>query len=318
MKTRRLGRTNLQVSELVFGAGFVGGIMVLPPDDVKRKALRRAFDAGINWIDTAPLYGQGKSEEALGRLLKDFPEKPLLSTKVNVDDYQDIAGDIERSVAASLKRLRRDSVDLLQLHNRIAAKSGPDRTLGIEDAIRTAEIMKNLGVSRHVGMTALGETPYVLKAIESGQFDTAQVYYNMLNPSAARRMPPAWRGQDFAGVVDACKRHDMGIMNIRVFASGVLATDVRHGREVALAENSELDVEARRAAAAFGVLKDDYGTRAQTALRFSLANPDLSCVIIGLAELDHLEQAIGAHAKGPLPREAVAKLDGVYERGFAS
>jgi aryl-alcohol dehydrogenase-like predicted oxidoreductase len=320
MRKRRFGRTGLQVSELAFGAGYVGGIMILPDDDTKRKALRRAFDAGINWIDTAPLYGQGKSEEALGRLLKEFPEKPYLSTKVNVDDYKDVRGGIERSMHASLKRLNRESVDLLQLHNRIAPESGENRTIGIrqvlEEVLPALEKMRAQKLTRFIGLTALGETPCLLQAIESGRFDSAQVYYNALNPSAARRMPPAWTGQDFGGVIDACKRHDMAIMNIRVFASGALATDTRHGREVQLTENSDLGTEKRRAAGVFSVLKNEFGTRAQTALRFSLANPDLSCVVIGLAELSHLEEAIAAQSKGALPSEALQELEPVYAGNF--
>jgi L-galactose dehydrogenase/L-glyceraldehyde 3-phosphate reductase len=320
MKTRRFGRTGLQVSELVFGGGYVGGILILADDDTRRKALRRAFDAGINWIDTAPLYGQGKSEEALGWLLNEFPERPYLSTKVNVDDHKDIRGDIERSMHASLKRLGRDSVDLLQLHNRIAAEAGPNRTIGIgevlDEAIPALERMREQGLARFIGLTALGETPAILRAIDSDRFDSAQVYYNALNPSAARRMPAQWSGQDFAGVIDACKRADMAIMDIRVFASGVLATDVRHGREVVLSENSGLDIEQRRARAVFATLGNQYGTRAQTAVRFALAHPDLSCVVIGLAELAHLEEAVAAQAMGPLPRAAIERLDAAYESGL--
>lgn len=320
MKTRRFGRTGIQVSEIAFGAGYVGGILILADDETKRKALRRAFDAGINWIDTAPLYGQGRSEEALGALLREFSEKPYLSTKVNVDDYQDIRGNIERSMHASLERLRRDTVDLLQLHNRIAPESGPGRAIGIRDVLEKVlpalEEMRAQNLTRFIGLTALGETPYIVQAIESGRFDSAQVYYNAINPSAARSMPKGWTGQDFAGVIDACKRHDMGIMNIRVFASGALATDERHGREVQVTEQADLASETRRSRAIYSVLKDRYGTRAQTALRFSLANPDLSCVIIGLAELDHLEQAIGAQAKGPLPSEAIQRLETAYANGF--
>jgi aryl-alcohol dehydrogenase-like predicted oxidoreductase len=107
------------------------------------------------------------------------------------------------------------------------------------------------------------------------------------------------------------------MMNIRVFASGVLATDERHGREVVLTENSALEVETKRAHAALAALGAGYGTRAQTALRFSLSNPDLACVVIGLAEPSHLEEAIAAEAMGPLPAAAIAKLEAVYARGFA-
>lgn len=77
MKTRRFGRTGLDISEMVFGGGFVGGIIIHAEEDTKRAAIRRALDAGVNWIDTAPLYGQ--SETALGWLLAEIDETPNLS-----------------------------------------------------------------------------------------------------------------------------------------------------------------------------------------------------------------------------------------------
>jgi aryl-alcohol dehydrogenase-like predicted oxidoreductase len=324
IRKRRFGRTGLQVSELAFGGGYVGGLLILADDDTRRRALARAFQAGINWIDTAPLYGQGRSEEALGWLLAEFKERPYVSTKVGLDPAKldDIPGEIERSVHASLKRLRRDSVDLLQLHNPIAAqpKTGALRTIGLDDALRAADAlqrMKEKRLTRFIGLTALGETPAVIRAIDSGRFDSAQVYYNLLNPSAARAMPAAWTGHDFSGVIAACKRHDTAVMCIRVLASGVLATDVRHGREVAVTESADLGTEQRRAAAVFAVLQDNYGTRAQAAVRFALANPDLATVVVGLAELRHLEEAVAAQAKGPLPADAIARLEAVYARGFA-
>jgi L-glyceraldehyde 3-phosphate reductase len=316
MKTRRFGRSGLQVSQVVFGAGYVGGIIVLADDDTRRRVLRRALDAGINWIDTAPLYGEGRSEEALGWLLAEVKDKPYLSTKVRLDKLDDIPGEIERSVHASLKRLKRDSVDLLQLHNQLDA-SNIDHVLkkgGVADGL---ERMREQGLTRFVGLTALGEAPAIVRAIDSGRFDSAQVYYNLLNPSAARAMPAGWSGHDFSGVCAACKRHDVAMMNIRVFASGVLATDQRHGREIALTENSALEVETQRAHAALAALGTGHGTRAQTALRFSLANPDLACVVIGLAERSHLEEAIAAEAMGPLPAQAIAKLEAVYAKGFS-
>ncbi len=327
MKTRRFGRTGLQVSQVVFGAGYVGGIIVLADDDTRRRALRRALDAGINWIDTAPLYGQGRSEEALGWLLAEVKEKPYLSTKVRLDlgKLADIPGEIEKSVHESLKRLKRDSVDLLQLHNQIGVRTGSGvlGAISIDDVLKKGgvadglERMREQKLTRYIGLTALGEATSIVRAIDSGRFDSAQVYYNLLNPSAARAMPKGWAGHDFAGVCAACKRHDVAMMNIRVFASGVLATDERHGREIALTENSGLEVETKRAHAALAALGTGHGTRAQTALRFSLANPDLACVVIGLAELSHLEEAIAAEAMGPLPKEVIEKLEPVYARGFA-
>ena len=105
-------------------------------------------------------------------------------------------------------------------------------------------------------------------------------------------------------------------MNIRVFAAGLIATDVRHGREVIITDDTETAEEERRAQAVFRELGGEYGSRAQTGIRFSLANPDISCVVFGLAELDHLEQALAAAEMGPLPEAALARLQALYERNF--
>lgn len=324
MKYRRFGRTGLEVSEIVFGGGAVGGIVIDPDDDTKRTAIRRALDGGINWIDTASLYGQGRSEEALGWLLPEiepeYENKPYLSTKVRLDEdrLDDIGGQIEASLHASLKRLNRESVDLFQLHNEI----GPGfRGVGLTvaqvmEVADGLDAMRAQGLTKFIGLTALGDVPTVSEAISSGRFDSAQVYYNMLNPSAARAMPAAWPGHDFSGIVAACRDQDMAIMGIRVFAAGILATDRRHGREAVLTRDTETEAEEARGRAVFDVLGEAHGTRAQTALRFGLANPDLSCIVVGMAELDHLEQALAAVDMGALPADAIAALDPVYESGF--
>lgn len=328
MKYRRFGRSGLRVSQVVFGGGYVGGVVILADDDTRRRVLRRALDAGINWIDTAPLYGQGRSEEALGWLLAEVEDKPYLSTKVrlDLDDLADIPGAIEHSMHESLRRLKRDSVDLLQLHNQIGMRTGAGvlGAISVEDVLRKdgvadgLERMRKEGLTRFIGLTALGEAPAIVRALDSGRFDSAQLYYNLLNPSAARAMPPGWRGHDFSGVCAACARHDVAMMGIRVFASGVLATDVRHGREMVLTEHSALEVETRRAQAALAALGAGHGTRAQTALRFALAQPEFACFVVGLGEPSHLDEVIEAEAKGPLPAEVIAQLEPVYAGNFGS
>jgi L-galactose dehydrogenase len=85
-----------------------------------------ALDGGVNWIDTAPMYGQGKSEEAIGWLLKEINEDPIVSTKVNLDmtRLNDIAGQVEESLTTSLQLLDRDAVDVVHLHNCITPTTG--------------------------------------------------------------------------------------------------------------------------------------------------------------------------------------------------
>ena len=127
----------------------------------------------------------------------------------------------------------------------------------------------------------------------------------MLNPSAGQPMPPAWRGHDLGGLIEACRQHGVAVMNIRVLAAGVLATDQRHGREAPMSEAAPLPLEEQRARAVFARLGERYGSRAQTALRFALANPGIACVLVGMAELAHLEEALAAAELGPLPEEAL-------------
>ncbi len=316
MKYRTFGRTGLAVSEIVFGGGRVGGLLLFQDDDTKRAAIRRALAGGVNWIDTAPSYGDGKSESALGWLLAEVEETPYLSTKVGLDTdlLDDIPGQIERSLQASLTRLRRASVDLLQLHNTIAPEVG-DRAVTVDHVLRDGGVadgldrMRAQGLTRFIGITALGDAGCCRQVIESGRFDSAQVYYNLINPSAGRAVAAGWSGQDFGGVIAACRGNDVAVMDIRVLAAGILATDRRHGRESPLTDGSSIAAEERRAKAVFAVLGHGHGSRAQTAIRFALANPDIACVIVGLAELSHLEEALGAAEMGPLSDSALDRLD---------
>jgi aryl-alcohol dehydrogenase-like predicted oxidoreductase len=129
-------------------------------------------------------------------------------------------------------------------------------------------------------------------------------------------MPARWTGHDFGGVIAACKAQRTAIMAIRVFAAGVLASDTRHGREAVITRATDLATEARRARAVFSALGSGYGTRAQTALRFVLTNPDVSCAVIGLAEPAHLEEALAGAALGALPQPAMDALERLYATDF--
>lgn len=323
MRYRTFGRTGLQVSELVFGGGWVGGVLIHQSDVTKLATLRRAMSAGINWIDTASAYGKGQSEQALGWLLKEIDTKPYLSTKVVLDTERldDIAGQVERSLHESLQRLNRESVDLLLLHNQIeatltAGAVTPDHVLRANGAADALERMREQGSTRYIGFTALGDVAGCRQLINSGRFDAAQVYYNLLNPSAARPMPARWTGHDFGNLMAACKAQGTAVMAIRVFAAGVLASDVRHGREVVITRAAELTTEERRTRAVLAALGDANGTRAQDALRFVLTNPDVSCAIIGLAEPAHLEEALSGAALGVLPQPALDALEELYAKDF--
>ena len=143
MLKRRLGRTNLQISALTIGGGWVGGALIHQPDPVKRAMIACARAGGINWIDTAASYGQGQSEAAIGRLLENMPtdRRPHVSTKLRLDPARpdDFAAQIDDSVAASLERLKLPSVPLLQLHNPIAEA-------GHGDSVTAEQVLGDGGV----------------------------------------------------------------------------------------------------------------------------------------------------------------------------
>src|SRR3970040_39826 len=136
MKHRTFGRSGIKVSEIIFGAGSGGGLLIHQDDATKREAIRRALAGGINWIDTAAQYGNGKSEEALGWLLPEGGAEPYLSTQFSLagENLKDVPAQIEERFMGSLARLKRSSVDLLQLHNRIGTKPG-GRVMTVEQIL---------------------------------------------------------------------------------------------------------------------------------------------------------------------------------------
>jgi L-galactose dehydrogenase/L-glyceraldehyde 3-phosphate reductase len=325
MRKNALGRTGLQISEIALGAGVTGGILIEADQATQAAALRRAVAGGINWIDTAALYGNGASEANIGQHLAALSPRPQVSTKVRIesDQMSDIAGAIERSLEQSLKRLRVDRVALFQLHNQLGMAAGgrptltPQQVLGRGGVADTLDRLKQQGLFQASGITAVGDPEACLDVIETGRFDAAQIYYNAINPSAAwERAPAGWKAQNFAGVMTACRRQNMGVLNIRVWAGGPLATAKRPDRLAVLTGGTDLENELRCAAAVRTALGDAYGTPAQAALRFVLGNSDIATRVIGISELPFLDEALAAVPMGPLPQEAMSKLERLWRNDF--
>jgi D-threo-aldose 1-dehydrogenase len=323
MKKSILGRTGLEISEIAFGGGVTGGILINESEATRWAALQGAVAGGINWIDTAPLYGDGTSEETIGRHLSVLSPRPHVSTKVRLDreDMADIAGAIKRSLEQSLKRLQLEQVALLQLHNQIGTAVGERAPLSTRQVLGpvadTFDRLKEQGLIQASGISAVGSTAACLDVIESGRFDTAQIYYNAINPSAAwSRTTAEWKGQEFCGIIAACWRLNMGMLAIRVMAGGPLASPRRPDRLAMMTSDTDLDNEVRCAAAVRAALGPSYGTPAQVALRFTLGNRDLSSRVIGISELAQMDEALAAVERGPLPPEGVAKLDQLWATDF--
>src|ERR1700680_2333377 len=137
MEKRNLGRTGLDVSLLGFGCGAVGGLMVRGNPSDQERAVARALELGINYFDTAAMYGNGESERNLGRVIKSLKPDILGGTTVRVPDGERrrAAAAVAASLEASLARLQLDHVDLFQLHNHITADGSdsgftPEAVLG--------------------------------------------------------------------------------------------------------------------------------------------------------------------------------------------
>lgn len=322
MRMRDFGKTGLRVSALAFGCGRVGGLLINGRETDKQRAFDSALAGGINWFDTAEVYG---SEEALGRLLAASKADVHVSTKVTLDaSSADIAGDIVRQAEASMRRLQREQLTVLQVHNRID-DSGSDNALTVAQmtgpVLEGLTRMRDAGKTRLIGLTALGDTHSIHRVIDTGAFQSAQIYYNPVNPSSARAMPARWSGQDFDQVMRRAEEHGMGILGIRILDGGILATDARDKPASMMARETSEDVEQRKTHALLAALSRDYGdaiaNRAQFGVRFALANAHISASILGIGAPEHVDQALAAEAMGNLPQGVYDALEALYARDFA-
>lgn len=329
MKYRTLGRTGLQISEIVFGAGAVGGLLIFGEDETRRAAVRRMIDSGVNWIDTAPLYAGGRSEEAIGWLLGEIPEadRPHISTKIRIDRAAgDFQGQVERGVHESLERLKLKKIDLFQVHNGISVD--PEivtaSTLSVNDILGkngVADAMVNIkdqGLIDFMGITATGETDPIEQVVRSDRFDAAQVYYNLLNPSAGCSVPAGWSSDDYNRLIETCVEHGVGVLAFRVMAAGIIGTDVRHGRENPVGMFGDLAADEVRMKAVEPLFGETNGTRGEIGIRYALGHPGVSGALIGIAEPSQLEEAVHAVELGPLPDSLLNELNHLVDTDFGN
>jgi aryl-alcohol dehydrogenase-like predicted oxidoreductase len=315
-----LGRTGLKVSALGFGCGSVGGLLVRGEYPMMRRAVARALELGITYFDTASLYGDGQSEANLGAVLRELRADPIVGTKVRLKppDLDRIETATVESVEASLRRLGRERVDLIQLHNSFLPHTGPDwvgMTLHRFPAVlRAFETLERQGKVRFWGITGLGETELLHQALAAGGFHTVQTVYNLLNPSAGRPAPSGFPYQDYRRLIDGAAGQQMGVIAIRVLAGGALSgTPDRHPvaarsvAPIATERDYAADVaQARR----FAFLVEDGTVKSlvEAAIRFVISKPEVSTALVGVSSLEQLDHAVECANRGPLPAEALGRL----------
>lgn len=319
MEMRTLGRTGLKTSVLGFGCGAVGGLMTKGEPADQERAVARALEAGINYFDTAAVYGNGESERNLGRVLAKLKPQVIVGTKVRLapDELTRIGAATGAALDASLARLGRSSVDLFQLHNPIEM-SGRPGTITVEavldQVVPAFDKLRRAGKLRFAGITATGEAGALRRVVDAQVFDTAQVMYNMLNPSAGGPLPVGAPGQDYGRLLEHTRKARMGVIGIRALAGGALSgSEARHPLAMQVVDpigsgrDFRADVDRARRFEAL-VREGIAGSLTEAAMRFAIAHEGMTTMIIGYSTLEHLEQAIAAVNKGALPRAALDRV----------
>jgi aryl-alcohol dehydrogenase-like predicted oxidoreductase len=320
MEYRTLGRTGIRVSAIAFGAGPVSGWMAELTPEEQAAVVRRALDVGITWFDTAAGYGNGLSESSLGCAFAQLglPEGTHVATKVRypADRLGDIRGYTRESVAASLERLRMRRVTLLQLHNSITACRGdeptsltPEDVLGRGGVLDAFRELQADGLVDFLGLTGIGQPASMRAVVDSGAFDTIQVPFNALNPSAGYPMPGGFGETDYGNIIADCAAQKMGVFAIRVFAGGALAgrPPSAHTLKTPFFPLALYERDQRRATR-IAELLGPTESLTEAALQFVLDHPHVAAAIVGFRNSGEIEEAERWLAAGPLPPELHAML----------
>jgi aryl-alcohol dehydrogenase-like predicted oxidoreductase len=329
MQYRNIGQTGLRVSEIGFGCGNNAVLMVKAPYEEQVKAVRHALDAGINFFDTAFAYGLGKSEENLGRILKDLGANPVISTKIRLeaDAVSDVKAATVRAVEAGLKRLGRDRVDFVQLHTRVTLERGADKRFSLtpkdvlepNGVIAGFKAMRDRGNAGFFGFSGLGDPKALHELVDSGEFHGFQCYYNLLNPSAGHAVPPEFSALDYGLILDRAAAKGMGAFVIRVLAAGALTSDPSTGgggSGQTLSPGSDYPVDLQRAEKVQVALGVDKKNLTQAAIRFGLMNPKVSTVLVGFSNTTHVDEAVACTGAPGLSDEQMGQVRKLWQTNF--
>ena len=314
MELRTLGSTDLKVSEIGFGAWAIGGTSEAAgmqwgwgetPEQDAIAAIHRARDLGVNFFDTADVYGNGRSEEVLGKALASDWGKVLIASKVgNVVRHGKGAKDWSRehlvkSCEASLKRLNKDVIDLYQLHN------PTDYDIRHGDWPETMELLQKHGKIRYYGVSVfLPEEAMAVLARNKAQ--VIQLAYNPL------------RLEMEEGVLPLAQRKNVGIIARVPLYYGILAgkfkpdttfpSDDHRSHTLPPETMRELVPRADKLRALAGIKEGDSAAFAQWALRFILSNPAVSTVIPGARNPEQAEKNCSGSDGSLLPKEQVEEV----------
>ena len=272
-------------------------------------------------------YGNGLSETHLGQVLAKLkPSGIFVGTKVRIPSAQfgGIAAEVTRSLDASLQRLGMDHVDIFHLHNPITAAGGGE-SLSVTQVLREVapafEALRAAGKIRSLGITAVGDTVALHEVLDSQLFQSAQVSYNMLNPSAAQPLPAGYPAQDYGRLFGHTVAAGVGVVGIRVLAGGALSgVAERHPTASPPPEpiGSALSygTDLQRAQRLMPLVTEGFaGSLAEAATRYAISHPAMGSILVGMATVEEFEASLAAVLKGPLSAEALARVEALSQ-GF--
>lgn len=316
MKYRELGRTGWAVSEVSFGAWAIGGSWGPVDDQESLRALHRAVDLGVNFIDTADVYGNGRSERLIGQLLRERPERIYVATKAGrgAEPHTEANYTPERLrhfVERSLRNLRTEAIDLLQLH------CPPNPVYYNPEVFASLELLAEEGKILHYGVS-VETVEQGLKAIEYPNLQSVQIIFNIF------RQRPAELFLRLAAL------RKVGVIARVPLASGLLGG--RLTRETAFPRNDHRNFNRRGEyfdrGETFSGVDLETGleaveqlrsmvpagfTLAQFALRWILMFEGITCAIPGAKRVAQVEENVGASDLAPLSDAQMERVREIYE-----
>jgi aryl-alcohol dehydrogenase-like predicted oxidoreductase len=310
MKYRRFGRTDWRVSEVGYGMWGMGGEWKNSDDEESLNSLQRALDLGCNFFDTAWIYGRGRSEKLLGKLIQANPGKPLYTaSKIPPKNFRwpskrDHSLDdcfppdhIQRFVERSLENIGLTSIDLIQLH------TWEDLWLQDNRWIKKLIELKDQGIIKAIGISLNRWEPWNgVKAVKSGLIDAVQVIYNIFDQNPEDELFPACKEQDVA--VIARVPFDEGTLTGTLTKDSTWPEgDWRNTYFVPENLNSSVGH-----ADALRPLIPEGMNMAEMALRFIYSDQRVSTVIPGMRKLKHVEANIATSDAGVLDEQLVMEL----------
>jgi aryl-alcohol dehydrogenase-like predicted oxidoreductase len=317
LEYRRLGETGMQVSAISLGTWAFGSEWGAVSDEESYATLNRAIDLGVNFLDTADVYGDGRSEMLIGRLLKERPQDEIfVATKAGrrldphtAEGYN--YDNLSRFVERSLENLRLEALDLLQLHCPPTGVYRQDETFAALDRLQEAGKVKNYGVS-------VEKVEEARLALDYPGVKTVQMIFNIFRQKLIQEFLPL------------AEERNIGVIARVPLASGLLSGKMTADREFPPDDHRNFNREGRafdrgetfsgvdletglRAAEELKALVPEGYTLAQLALRWILMHPAVSCAIPGAKRPDQTEDNLVAAQMPPLSDEAMDRVRQIYD-----